>query len=378
MKSCLLVNNGERLDPIHQGHNLGNGYRTYIPVIMRFACPDTWSPFGAGGTNPYSYCAGDPTNRADPTGHMGWQAGLGIGLGTLSIFGAILTGGISLVVAGSVSVALAGTSTLSMVIGLVAMCADVTSIASSATEREHPYASAWLGWISFAAGVLSFGTGLLSGGLRVVNSMTAGLRMRMGTIMSKGLSGRGAVGLDFRWAEQNSASINQAVFGVERAEQLFPYHFKHPLEDLEDFWIWGKSGRGHAMAKFVSYYHDRNPGMYEKMYQMAEQQINDPFYRPEEIVRCGYRIAQWLQEAGQLDLPPAQSRNFLNLFSKSPREVAISEVNKLTFYRAEEFLAVAPDPIAVKFLSNLYEKSGIKEPLRFITPQVNSTGFGPW
>jgi RHS repeat-associated protein len=49
---------------------LGNGYRLYDPVIMRFNKPDNMSPFGAGGLNAYVYCKGDPANYEDSTGHM--------------------------------------------------------------------------------------------------------------------------------------------------------------------------------------------------------------------------------------------------------------------------------------------------------------------
>ncbi|MGG1944015.1 RHS repeat-associated core domain-containing protein [Trinickia sp. NRRL B-1857] len=49
---------------------LGNGYRWYLPWLMRFAAPDSWSPFGAGGIHPYAYCAADPINRSDRSGHM--------------------------------------------------------------------------------------------------------------------------------------------------------------------------------------------------------------------------------------------------------------------------------------------------------------------
>ncbi|KPZ22499.1 RHS repeat-associated core domain-containing protein, partial [Pseudomonas syringae group genomosp. 3] len=31
--------------------------------------PDSLSPFGKGGLNAYAYCAGDPVNRSDPSGH---------------------------------------------------------------------------------------------------------------------------------------------------------------------------------------------------------------------------------------------------------------------------------------------------------------------
>lgn len=49
---------------------LGNGYRAYATATMRFNAPDNLSPFGAGGLNAYTYCAGDPVNRTDPSGHM--------------------------------------------------------------------------------------------------------------------------------------------------------------------------------------------------------------------------------------------------------------------------------------------------------------------
>lgn len=49
---------------------LGNGYRAYNPALMRFNSPDNQSPFGEGGLNAYAYCAGDPVNSVDPSGHM--------------------------------------------------------------------------------------------------------------------------------------------------------------------------------------------------------------------------------------------------------------------------------------------------------------------
>ncbi|EJN30661.1 RHS repeat-associated core domain protein-containing protein [Pseudomonas sp. GM78] len=67
----LLGFNGERPDPVTGGYLLGNGYRTLNPVLMRFNSPDSWSPFGEGGLNAYTYCVGDPINRSDPTGHLG-------------------------------------------------------------------------------------------------------------------------------------------------------------------------------------------------------------------------------------------------------------------------------------------------------------------
>lgn len=83
--ACVLAFNGERRDPFTGCYHLGNGYRAYNPALMRFQAPDSFSPFGAGGVNGYAYCAGDPVNRVDPSGHSFDVGGLLLrGLGMLS------------------------------------------------------------------------------------------------------------------------------------------------------------------------------------------------------------------------------------------------------------------------------------------------------
>lgn len=66
----LLGFNGERRDPLTGCYMLGNGYRPFSPVLMRFYISDSWSPFGKGGLNAYAYCLGNPVNRRDPNGHV--------------------------------------------------------------------------------------------------------------------------------------------------------------------------------------------------------------------------------------------------------------------------------------------------------------------
>ncbi|MEE4309519.1 RHS repeat-associated core domain-containing protein [Pseudomonas alliivorans] len=61
--------NGEPPDTVTGHYLLGNGYRAFNPVLMRFNQPDNLSPFGRGGLNAYAYCLGDPVNREDPSGH---------------------------------------------------------------------------------------------------------------------------------------------------------------------------------------------------------------------------------------------------------------------------------------------------------------------
>jgi RHS repeat-associated protein len=97
MECSLTGFNGQRTDPVSGHSHLGNGYRAYTPVLGRFTVPDSWSPFGAGGINPYAYCAGDPVNRADPSGHFSLGQGIGIALGVLAGIGiSFLTEGLAL------------------------------------------------------------------------------------------------------------------------------------------------------------------------------------------------------------------------------------------------------------------------------------------
>ncbi|PWB36047.1 hypothetical protein DCO48_00955 [Pseudomonas sp. SDI] len=60
--------NGEWPDPLTDNYLLGN-YRNYRPQLMRFIAADSASPFAQGGLNSYAYCAGDPVNQQDPSGH---------------------------------------------------------------------------------------------------------------------------------------------------------------------------------------------------------------------------------------------------------------------------------------------------------------------
>lgn len=73
---------GQVMEQITGHYLLGNGYRTYIPVLMRFSSPDSASPFGRGGVNAYAYTEADPINRSDPSGHS-WAKRFRGGLSSL-------------------------------------------------------------------------------------------------------------------------------------------------------------------------------------------------------------------------------------------------------------------------------------------------------
>jgi len=70
--------NGQLHEPATGCQMLGNGYRAYNPVLLRFHSADEQSPFGKGGVNAYAYCAGEPQNRMDPSGQH-WIGWLGVG-----------------------------------------------------------------------------------------------------------------------------------------------------------------------------------------------------------------------------------------------------------------------------------------------------------
>ncbi|MGR4974146.1 RHS repeat-associated core domain-containing protein [Pseudomonas sp. LARHCG127] len=65
----LLAFAGEVREALIGWYLLGRGYRAYDPGLMRFHSPDSFSPFGAGGLNPYGYCLGNPIAWRDPSGH---------------------------------------------------------------------------------------------------------------------------------------------------------------------------------------------------------------------------------------------------------------------------------------------------------------------
>ena len=72
--STRLGCNGQLKEEQTGCYLLGNGYRAFSPLLMRFHSPDSWSPFGDGGLNSYSYTMGDPVNHIDSTGHVRWGA----------------------------------------------------------------------------------------------------------------------------------------------------------------------------------------------------------------------------------------------------------------------------------------------------------------
>ncbi|KAH8716915.1 hypothetical protein GQ44DRAFT_775858 [Phaeosphaeriaceae sp. PMI808] len=97
--------NGEWRGPVTGWYHLGNGYRVYNPVLMRFHSPDILAPFASGEINGYAYSTGSTHFSI-----FGFEipfrdlvvAGVGLGVGILV---AVLTGGAGLAIAIGASVA---------------------------------------------------------------------------------------------------------------------------------------------------------------------------------------------------------------------------------------------------------------------------------
>ncbi|MEB6588612.1 MULTISPECIES: RHS repeat-associated core domain-containing protein [Pseudomonas] len=64
----LIAFNGQWRDPRTTCYLLGS-YRLFSPQLQRFCSPDSFSPFASGGLNAYNYCADDPINYTDTSGH---------------------------------------------------------------------------------------------------------------------------------------------------------------------------------------------------------------------------------------------------------------------------------------------------------------------
>ena len=153
--------NGERRDPVTGVNHLGNGYRGFNPQLQRFNAPDSWSPFGDGGLNSYTYCEGDPINNSDQTGHMSTQAsaGLGIALSILGI-GLAMVGGVSAIGAVTGAKAVAKASTVMVMSALPGIAGVATGVA--ATQVDDPEMAKALGGVSLSLGGISLITGGIS------------------------------------------------------------------------------------------------------------------------------------------------------------------------------------------------------------------------
>lgn len=206
--------NGQRRDPVTGWYHLGNGYRVYNAVLMRFHTPDRWSPFTSGETNPYIYCAGDPINRVDPSGHSSssrlrrWV--IRAVFIAVSITAGILTGGASIAVQIGVGVA----------VGIGAYVAT-GAIYDAATGTSPTWGSVGTDAINGAIAGLSRGAGKALKGVR------KGLKRkseRASNTAAEIQSSRSMTSLDGGQVDDNDASTEvgneRGQLGSEKASTI--------------------------------------------------------------------------------------------------------------------------------------------------------------
>lgn len=124
--------NGERPDPVTGHYLLGNGYRAYNPVLMRFNSPDSLSPFGEGGLNAYAYGLNNPIKYIDPTGHF---SSLVTGLTGILAALSFLAGGLSIYLSTRVKESNPTFSEVSMGVGIALAVVGVGFALSSVVMK---------------------------------------------------------------------------------------------------------------------------------------------------------------------------------------------------------------------------------------------------
>ena len=157
--SSLLGFNGELPDPVTGCYLLGNGYRAYNPILMRFHSPDSLSVFDGGGFNAYAYCLGDPINFSDPTGHITTAQGVKLGI-TIALLLASLALTLYTFGAASSSLVLSLKSIISVIYEVVSTSISIASAVldelapDTTVAKVFSYASLALGGVSGANWVI--------------------------------------------------------------------------------------------------------------------------------------------------------------------------------------------------------------------------------
>ena len=220
---------GQRREPLTHWYIPG-GNRPYDPLLMIFLAPDSESPFGRGGINPYAYCAGDPVNRVDPDGHAWWKwlvAGIGAVLGAVAViasFGTAAPGFAALAAALAGDFAEMATVTASTYSAMVTSTLSAVSIGTGVASDvlnamgKDQKAAGILGWISL-------GTGLLASAIEIVpriNSVLTKLGRSTKSMKWPSFSMRGTT-----WPQSLTPSVSdppQTIFRSSRNVTEVAYH----------------------------------------------------------------------------------------------------------------------------------------------------------
>ncbi len=208
--------NGERPDPFTGVSHLGNGYRAYNPILMRFNCPDNQSPFGVGGINPYAYCENDPLNFTDPSGH---------GIITFAIRELRFVFKVVKVLAKVIA------KTSRVITGVSQLGKISTLIAASYSAEQHPQAAAKLVHASAAFGWINAGASFFTGLDDVYESIKRfkeyrGLSKELSEILSETVTGIDELGAEngslAREASEAGSTVSHDYEGLENTIESAP------------------------------------------------------------------------------------------------------------------------------------------------------------
>lgn len=202
--------NGERPDPFTGVSHLGNGYRAYNSVLMRFNSPDNESPFGVGGINPYVYCENDPLNFTDPSGH---------GIIGLAIRALRLVFKIVKVLAKVIA------KTSRVIAGVSQIVKIATGLSAIAFKERNPEAAIKLAHASSALGKINVVAGFISGLDDVYGSIKQFKESRRFNEELSEILSESITGIDELGAENGSLAREASEAGST---------LSHASEDLEN------------------------------------------------------------------------------------------------------------------------------------------------
>lgn len=233
-----IAYNGELLDAASGFYLLGAGHhRPYSPIVGCFLAPDRASPFGRGGLNALAYCAGDPINRADPSGHF-WKwvvAAVGLVAGAIAVAASLGTATIAVgavMALGVKGLTASGAGAIAGVtLGAASMAVEATAMAAMGVGDEKT--AGILGWVGLGLGVVGLapavGKAAVKGAAQLATRYSR-FSQRIGSIKNVGLSGRGAPKAASGWADDLSGAshLDQAPtssYGLTYHEAI--NHFKN-------------------------------------------------------------------------------------------------------------------------------------------------------
>ncbi len=208
--------NGEMLDATSGYYLLGpEHHRPYHPALGMFLAPDRASPFGSGGLNTLAYCAGDPINRTDPSGHF-WKWVIGAVAVVIGIAAVVATAGAAATAIGGIAAGLgvskSGAAAIAATtLGVAGVAAESGSLVAHATGNEN--AGNILGWVGLGLGVAGMASAVapvvakaVAKGVGKAAGKISRFTERIRTIRTQGLSGRGAPKAAAQWANETGSS----------------------------------------------------------------------------------------------------------------------------------------------------------------------------